>query len=93
LYSVNPSLVYDIDAGRSWSHLLNFYGKDHLQEKKKMREADRLARIIARDKVWTKEEFERAGEELYQLVNKTSANKKRAVDGDCWEYTGTTMAE
>ena len=91
LYGVNPSLVYTIDAGKSWSHLLNFYGENHLQEKTQMREAARLARIIAREKVWTNEEFERAGEELYQMVKKTSANKKRPIDGDCWEYTGTLM--
>ena len=91
LYNVTPSFVSLVDTGKSWSHLLDFYGNDHVEEKNRMREEARLARIAGREKVWTDEEFQEAGEELYQMINETSTNKKYPIEGNCWEFTGGTL--
>lgn len=93
VYNVSPSFVQSVDYGMSWSHLVNFYGKDHVEEKNRRREAGRLARIAGREKVWTDEEFEEAGKELYQMITKTSVNKRHPIDGDCWEFTGSKNGE
>lgn len=83
-FGVKRHIVSSIDTGSSWANVPDRFG--NITESK--RERNRHISRAARERIWTKEEFEEAGEKLYSMVELSDDENRGDVDGPCWNFTG-----
>ena len=81
-FGVSYKVVKCIDTGRSWAHIPNRNGITSSHRKLDAR----LKRKIAKDKIWTKKEYDIA--KLKIMKNSTSLYLKKTTDvrGPCWVW-------
>lgn len=84
-FNVSLDLVKSIDCGKSWAHIPDKDGKTGSSRAKKAV----TLRKNAKNKVWTREQFQEASVKLYSNVIKTDKNKRGEIEGDCWETQET----
>lgn len=74
--------VSAIDTGGAWTHLGGVVSNSDINARVRKRKKENM------EKVWTDEDYEKAGTRLYNMVIKSGESKKFKVDGDCWNFTG-----
>lgn len=87
LFGVAQHTVASIDCGLAWAHIPDRYGNI------KPSRAKCLSNKKAKTRVWTADQLDEAAKKLYSRVKKTTDKNRGHIEGDCWEFEGSTLNE